>query len=131
MCEPEAGAIEMGTCRRLFGRLRIRGCLLAPEGCAIRAPGREQTLHRDPARLHGAPCGFRAVRLPVALRKGGDPVAIGIGHKPISRDVGPAVVEQRRLRRQAPPPPFATGVMAKCIRLVSSAAEGATTSRVF
>lgn len=68
---------------------------------------------------------------PIALVEDGDPVTIDIANKTISLDVDAAVLEQRRARWQAPPPPFNTGVMAKYIRLVSSAAEGAITSRVF
>jgi dihydroxy-acid dehydratase len=45
--------------------------------------------------------------------------------------VDPAVLAGRRARWQAPPPPYTTGVMAKYIKLVRSAAEGAITSQVF
>lgn len=68
---------------------------------------------------------------PIALVEDGDPITIDIANKTISLDVDAAVLQQRRAKWQAPPPPFRTGVMAKYIRLVSSAAEGAITSRVF
>ncbi|GIU80362.1 MAG: dihydroxy-acid dehydratase [Bryobacteraceae bacterium] len=68
---------------------------------------------------------------PIALVEDGDTIAIDIAQKTISLEVDPAVLEQRRARWQAPPPPFTTGVMAKYIRLVRSASEGAITSKVF
>jgi len=37
----------------------------------------------------------------------------------------------RRAKWVAPPPPFTNGVMAKYIKLVGSASEGAVTSMVF
>jgi dihydroxy-acid dehydratase len=68
---------------------------------------------------------------PIALVEDGDTITIDIAQKTISLDVDPAVLEQRRARWQAPPPPFTIGVMAKYIKLVRSAAEGAITSKVF
>ncbi|MCS7042003.1 MAG: dihydroxy-acid dehydratase [Bryobacteraceae bacterium] len=68
---------------------------------------------------------------PIALVEDGDTITIDIAQKTISLDVDAAVLEQRRARWQAPPPPITTGVMAKYIKLVRSAAEGAITSKVF
>lgn len=68
---------------------------------------------------------------PIALVEDGDPITIDIAQKTISLDVDSAILEQRRARWQAPPPPFTIGVMAKYIRLVRSASEGAITSKVF
>jgi dihydroxy-acid dehydratase len=68
---------------------------------------------------------------PIALVEDGDTITIDIAQKTISLDVDPAVLEQRRERWQAPPPAYTTGVMAKYIRLVRSASEGAITSKVF
>ena len=68
---------------------------------------------------------------PIALVEDGDTITIDIAQKTISLDVDPAVLEQRRARWQAPPPAYTTGVMAKYIRLVRSASEGAITSKVF
>jgi len=68
---------------------------------------------------------------PISLVEDGDTITIDIAQKTISLDVDPAVLEQRRARWQAPPPPFTIGVMAKYIRLVRSASEGAITSKVF
>ncbi len=68
---------------------------------------------------------------PIALVEDGDPITIDIAQKTISLDVDSAILAQRRARWQAPPPPFTIGVMAKYIRLVRSASEGAITSKVF
>ncbi len=68
---------------------------------------------------------------PIALVEDGDTITIDIAGKTISLDVDPQVLEQRKARWQAPPPPFTTGVMAKYIKLVRSAAEGAITSQAF
>lgn len=68
---------------------------------------------------------------PIALVEDGDPITIDITQKSISLDVDPAVLAERHTRWQAPPPPYTTGVMAKYIKLVRSAAEGAITSKVF
>ena len=72
-----------------------------------------------------------AVGGPIALVEDGDTITIDIAQRTISLDVDPAALEQRRARWQAPPPPFASGVMAKYIKLVDSASEGAITSKVF
>ena len=68
---------------------------------------------------------------PIALVEDGDTITIDIAQKTISLDVDPAALEQRRERWQAPPPAYTLGVMAKYIRLVRSASEGAITSKVF
>ncbi|MGB9606345.1 MAG: dihydroxy-acid dehydratase, partial [Bryobacteraceae bacterium] len=68
---------------------------------------------------------------PIALVEDGDPITIDIAQKSISLEVDPAVLTERRARWQAPPPPYTIGVMAKYIKLVRSAAEGAITSKVF
>ncbi len=72
-----------------------------------------------------------AVGGPIALVEDGDSITIDIAGKTISLNVDPAVLGQRRAKWQAPPPPFTTGVMAKYIKLVRSAAEGAITSQAF
>jgi dihydroxy-acid dehydratase len=72
-----------------------------------------------------------AVGGPIALVEDGDTITIDIAQRTISLDVDPALLEQRRARWQAPPPPFTSGVMAKYIKLVHSASEGAITSKVF
>jgi dihydroxy-acid dehydratase len=68
---------------------------------------------------------------PIALVEEGDSITIDIEKRDISLDVPAATLAARRAKWVAPPPPFKSGVMAKYIRLVSSAAEGAVTSKVF
>lgn len=68
---------------------------------------------------------------PIALVEEGDTITIDITNKCISLDVDAATLAARKANWQAPPPPVTTGVMAKYIKLVSSAAEGAITSKVF
>jgi len=68
---------------------------------------------------------------PIALVEEGDPITIDIAGRTISIDVDQATLAARRAKWQKPSPGFKEGVMAKYIRLVSSAAEGAVTSKVF
>jgi dihydroxy-acid dehydratase len=68
---------------------------------------------------------------PIALVEEGDPITIDIEHRNISLDVDEATLAARRAKWVAPPPPFTNGVMAKYIKLVNSASEGAVTSMVF
>jgi dihydroxy-acid dehydratase len=90
-------------------------------------------------RFSGATRGFMvghvapeaAVGGPIAFVDEGDPITIDIQHRSISLDVDEATLAERKAKWTAPPPPFREGVMAKYIRLVSSAAEGAITSKVF
>jgi dihydroxy-acid dehydratase len=68
---------------------------------------------------------------PIALLQEGDPVTIDIAARTIDIDLDQATLATRRVAFNAPAPAFKDGVMAKYIRLVSSAAEGAVTSKVF
>lgn len=68
---------------------------------------------------------------PIAFVAEGDQITIDIEHRNISLDVDPAVIAERKAKWTAPPPPFKVGVMAKYIKLVGSASEGAITSNVF
>ena len=68
---------------------------------------------------------------PIAFVAEGDQITIDIEHRNISLDVDAAVIAERKSKWTAPPPPFKIGVMAKYIKLVGSAAEGAITSNVF
>jgi dihydroxy-acid dehydratase len=64
---------------------------------------------------------------PIAAVRDGDIIRIDVPARRIDLEVEPAVLDER-LRAWAPPPPrYATGVMAKYARLVSSAAHGAVT----
>ncbi|MBI5084908.1 MAG: dihydroxy-acid dehydratase [Acidobacteria bacterium] len=68
---------------------------------------------------------------PIAFVEEGDQITIDIEHRNMSLDVDEATLSARRAKWTAPPPPFREGVMAKYIKLVSSASEGAITSKVF
>jgi dihydroxy-acid dehydratase len=90
-------------------------------------------------RFSGATRGFMvghvapeaAVGGPIAFVEEGDPVTIDIEHQNISLDVDEATLAARRAKWVAPAPARKTGVMAKYIKLVSSASEGAITSNVY
>jgi dihydroxy-acid dehydratase len=99
------------------------------ESVALLTDGRFSGATRGYMVGHVAP--EAAVGGPIALVEDGDTVTIDIAGKTISLDVDPAVLDERKAKWQAPPPPFTTGVMAKYITLVRSAAEGAITSQVF
>ena len=78
---------------------------------------------------HAAPEAFEGG--PIALVRDGDPIRIDITGRSIDLLVDAAELDARRKQWVAPEPAFRTGVMAKYIKLVSSAAEGAVTSHVF
>jgi len=99
------------------------------ESVALLTDGRFSGATRGYMVGHVAP--EAAVGGPIALVEDGDTITIDIAGKTISLDVDPAVLDERKAKWQAPPPPFTTGVMAKYIKLVRSAAEGAITSQVF
>ena len=68
---------------------------------------------------------------PIALVEEGDTITIDIEHKSIDLEVPTATLEARRAKWSKPAPKYRDGVMAKYVALVSSAAEGAITSKVF
>ena len=68
---------------------------------------------------------------PIAFIEDGDTIVIDIAERRIDLMVDAATLAARKARWTAPAPAFKTGVMAKYIKLVGSAAEGATTSQVF
>lgn len=90
-------------------------------------------------RFSGATRGFMvghvapeaAVGGPIAFVEEGDPITIDIEHQNISLDVDEATLAARRAKWVPPAPARKTGVMAKYIKLVSSASEGAITSNVY
>jgi dihydroxy-acid dehydratase len=87
-------------------------------------------------RFSGATRGFMvghvapeaAVAGPIAAVQEGDSIAIDIEKRTIDLEVAPDVVQQRLSTSKAPEPRYKTGVFAKYVKLVSSAAEGAVTS---
>jgi Dihydroxyacid dehydratase/phosphogluconate dehydratase len=66
---------------------------------------------------------------PIAAVQEGDTITIDIANRKIDLDVPAGVIEQRLKSWKAPKPHYETGVFAKYVALVSSAAEGAVTSR--
>ena len=78
---------------------------------------------------HVAPEAFEGG--PIALVEDGDMIVIDIAERRIDLVVDAATLAARKAKWTAPAPAFKTGVMAKYIKLVGSAAEGAVTSQVF
>ncbi len=64
---------------------------------------------------------------PIAAVREGDTIAIDIEKRSIDVELSPEVIRERLAAWKAPAPRYRTGVFAKYIRLVSSAAEGAVT----
>jgi len=65
---------------------------------------------------------------PIALVRDGDLVEIDLTQRRIDLHVGPDELERRRQAWRPPQPRYRTGVFAKYVRLVDSAARGAVTS---
>jgi dihydroxy-acid dehydratase len=70
-----------------------------------------------------------AVGGPIAAVQEGDIINIDIEKRTIDLEVAPEVIAQRLKTWTVPAPKYDTGVFAKYIALVSSAAEGAVTFR--
>jgi dihydroxy-acid dehydratase len=68
---------------------------------------------------------------PIAFVEDGDTVIIDIAERRIDLVLDAATLAARKAKWTAPEPSFKAGVMAKYIKLVGSAAEGAVTSQVF
>lgn len=67
---------------------------------------------------------------PIALLAEGDTVTIDIGSARIDIELPESELARRRAGWKAPAPRYPTGVFAKYAALVSSASEGAITSRL-
>ena len=67
---------------------------------------------------------------PIALVQEGDPVTIDATAGVINIDIAPAELQRRLAAWKPPAPRYTSGVFAKYCALVSSASEGAVTSRV-
>ena len=88
-------------------------------------------------RFSGATRGFMighvapeaAVGGPIAAVEEGDIIDINIEARSINLEVAPEVISERMKRWSPPAPRYETGVFAKYIATVSSAAEGAVTFR--
>ncbi len=66
---------------------------------------------------------------PIAALTEGDVITIDIARRTIDAEVAPEILKQRLARWSAPPARYRTGVFAKYCALVSSASDGAITSR--
>jgi dihydroxy-acid dehydratase len=64
---------------------------------------------------------------PIAALRNGDVVAIDIKKRRLDVELSPAELKRRLKAVRPPKPMYATGVLAKYARLVSSASEGAVT----
>jgi dihydroxy-acid dehydratase len=62
---------------------------------------------------------------PIALVRDGDRVRLDVSSKRLDLLVDDDELEQRRTSWGAPPPRYTTGVLAKYVKLVGSAADGA------
>jgi dihydroxy-acid dehydratase len=69
-----------------------------------------------------------AARGPIAAVREGDTIVIDINARRIDVDLPDSELQSRLSQWTAPAPRYATGVMAKYARLVSSASKGAVTS---
>ena len=86
-------------------------------------------------RFSGATRGFCAGHIapeaasggPIAAVQEGDPITINIAARRIDLDVPPETVRQRLASWKPPAPRYTTGVFAKYVALVQSAAQGAIT----
>jgi dihydroxy-acid dehydratase len=70
-----------------------------------------------------------AVGGPIAAVQEGDIINIEINNQKIDLEVAPEVIAERMKSWTPPAPRYETGVFAKYVALVGSAAEGAVTSR--
>ena len=68
---------------------------------------------------------------PIAFVEDGDTIIIDIAERRIDLVLDAATLAERKAKWTAPAPAFRSGVMAKYIKLVGSASEGAVTSQVF
>lgn len=68
---------------------------------------------------------------PIAFVAEGDTITIDIEKKSIDVELDAATLEARKAKWTKPEPKYREGVMAKYVALVSSAAQGAITSKVF
>lgn len=88
-------------------------------------------------RFSGATRGFMvghvapeaAVGGPIAAVREGDPITIDIDKRQISLDVSTGELQERLTKFKPPAPKYVSGVMAKYVALVGSAADGAVTSQ--
>jgi dihydroxy-acid dehydratase len=66
---------------------------------------------------------------PIAAVAEGDSITIDVDHGVLNLDVPPEEIARRLAAWKAPAPKYRSGVFAKYVALVGSAAEGAVTSQ--
>ncbi len=111
--------------------------MLGVTGAIVGAGLGEQVALVTDGRFSGATRGFMVGHVapeaasggPIALVAEGDVVSIDIAGRAIELKVAPDVLKQRRAAWTPPSPRYTTGVFAKYAALVSSASEGAVTSK--
>ena len=96
------------------------------ESVALLTDGRFSGATRGMMAGHVAP--EAAVGGPIAIVRDGDPILFDERNRRLQLEVSDAEIESRLAAWRAPAPRFASGVMAKYARLVSSASTGAVTS---
>jgi dihydroxy-acid dehydratase len=109
--------------------------MLAVTGAIVGAGLGESVALVTDGRFSGATRGFCIGHIapeaarggPIAAVRDGDTIAIDVDARTLDVEVAPSVVNERLGDWRAPQPRYATGVLAKYARLVSSAATGAVT----
>ncbi len=96
------------------------------ESVALLTDGRFSGATRGMMAGHVAPEAARGG--PIAVVRDGDPILFDERNRKLQLEVSDAEIESRLAAWRAPEPRFASGVMAKYARLVSSASTGAVTS---
>ena len=96
------------------------------ESVALLTDGRFSGATRGMMAGHVAPEAARGG--PIAIVRDGDPILFDERNRKLQLEVSDAEIESRLAAWRAPAPRFASGVMAKYARLVSSASTGAVTS---
>jgi len=109
--------------------------MLAVTGAIVGAGLGESVALVTDGRFSGATRGFCIGHIapeasrggPIAAVRDGDTIVIDVAARTLSLEVSDKTIEQRLAEWQAPRPRYATGVLAKYARLVSSASTGAVT----
>ena len=110
--------------------------MLGVTGAIVGAGLSESVALLTDGRFSGATRGFMVGHVapeaanggPIAAVEEGDIVNIDIENRKIDLEVAPEVIRERMSKWTAPAPKYESGVFAKYIALVGSAAEGAVTS---
>ncbi|TMA67817.1 MAG: dihydroxy-acid dehydratase, partial [Deltaproteobacteria bacterium] len=95
------------------------------EQVALLTDGRFSGATRGLMAGHVAP--EAAVGGPIAAVEEGDPISFDVEQRRLDLEVSEATLRERLARWRAPAPRYTSGVFAKYVALVSSAAEGAVT----